>query len=656
MESLMLSRSPAHIPEVPWNGSKHRLCSDAAENHCGSNGNELGYSPRKCKTDVASPYTAQNETERSKDGQDDRGASVHGTDKKPRIMAAASQATFNFSCREPIPPALPGALLGQSSVPGHRPAPAWQDTGSAIEHATNGSASHSARAGGDGTSSWSMTPWHRMNQKRPSDRHSWVHSGYSTPRTPAGQQGVANTLSAASTAQDVDRTPSSSSLRRGVNINARNGLHVPGAFTGIRGSVWSQGVAVIRGSVWSQGIAVTHDSTRTMTTHNLFDYFICLIIFMNAATLGWQVDYEVQHVRKEVPGHFVVLEVIFFVIFVVEQLLRIHVHKWSIFTGAHWKWNVFDQSVVIMQLVEIFMTAIVGRREGLPVSTNILRLLRVVRIVRLLRIVRFIPELNKLVYLIMGSLWPFLWTITLLLLMIYILAVCFTQLVAEHWSQRDESLPVHMELNTFYGSLWTSVLSLFAATSGGVDWRDIIMPLVQEISPFLAVVFMCYIAFSVMVVMNLVTGVFVDGAKRLNRNERDAELIKKVSRIFTQCDLNENQEISWLELKSQLSSPHLVNLFRNIGLEHSEASTLFSLLDQDGTATLNAEEFVQGIIRLKGPAKAFELAELQQNHRSLTSMFVKKMDRVENQLHKLENLICKTTPVHDLPQFGSARS
>ncbi|CAJ1390782.1 unnamed protein product, partial [Effrenium voratum] len=53
----------------------------------------------------------------------------------------------------------------------------------------------------------------------------------------------------------------------------------------------------------------------------------------------------------------------------------------------------------------------------------------------------------------------------------------------------------------------------------------------QEPYELLALVFSMYIAFATLVMLNLVTGVFVEGAQRIAREEKEQELIKSVQKL-----------------------------------------------------------------------------------------------------------------------------
>ena len=52
--------------------------------------------------------------------------------------------------------------------------------------------------------------------------------------------------------------------------------------------------------------------------------------------------------------------------------------------------------------------------------------------------------------------------------------------------------------------------------------------------------------------LNLVTGVFVEGAQRIVKEDKDAEFLKFVMKTFEQADSDKNGEISWDEFHAQL--------------------------------------------------------------------------------------------------------
>merc|ERR1712151_1152140 len=78
-----------------------------------------------------------------------------------------------------------------------------------------------------------------------------------------------------------------------------------------------------------------------------------------------------------------------------------------------------------------------------------------------------------------------------------------------------------------FGSLIASVATLFLSISGGVDWRDVAVPL-ASIHPVLGLSFAVYIAFACFCVLNIITGVFVETASRLATMDEDLMVAEEI--------------------------------------------------------------------------------------------------------------------------------
>merc|ERR1719446_1288502 len=95
------------------------------------------------------------------------------------------------------------------------------------------------------------------------------------------------------------------------------------------------------------------------------------------------------------------------------------------------------------------------------------------------------------------------------------------------------------DVQKYWGSLGDSIMSLYWSITGGQDWADLIQPLINATGTQIHnIIFAMYIAFATMVVMNLVTGVFVEGAQRLTKEDKDREVIKMAFKTF---NLNESE-------------------------------------------------------------------------------------------------------------------
>merc|ERR1712232_812210 len=129
---------------------------------------------------------------------------------------------------------------------------------------------------------------------------------------------------------------------------------------------------------------------------------------------------------------------------------------------------------------------------------------------------------------IMHSLKPLASAMVIFLLSSYVLAVWLTQIVSEHRAAQGAHSTEERDLQRYYGSLGASLLTVFQCTTGGLDWRDALTPLMNEISVLAAPLFSLYIAFVLLALMNVVTGVFVESALYSAKDEKDYFMINNV--------------------------------------------------------------------------------------------------------------------------------
>jgi len=389
-----------------------------------------------------------------------------------------------------------------------------------------------------------------------------------------------------------------------------------------------------------------------------FDYVSGLLVFANAITLGVQTDFMARHVDLDVvPLFFRILELFFCAVFTGEILLRIYVYRGYFFQMADWRWNLFDIVIVSMQVGEEALMVILNHVSepsqlfGVASSLTVMRILRVmrlVRIIRLVRVMRLIGELRTLVMSIAGSMKSLCWAISLLFLLIYIIGVYITQIVSDHRaSKRLTDAAVNPALEQHYGTLILTILVLFEAVTGGVDWQNVLDPLMHEISPWLGVLFTFYIAFVLLAMMNVVTGVFTETALLSAKKDKDIYMVNHVRDLFHSLDLDESGMITWNEIEAQMNTPEFQEYFKAIDVDVSEAQGLFKLLDLNDHGEISADDFLNGCIRIRGPARALE-----------TMLLLRETSRVAErqrlQARSLESLLAAASTAWGVAPGGAA--
>mmetsp|Transcript_59054 Transcript_59054/g.104967 ORF Transcript_59054/g.104967 Transcript_59054/m.104967 type:complete len:580 (-) Transcript_59054:57-1796(-) len=343
---------------------------------------------------------------------------------------------------------------------------------------------------------------------------------------------------------------------------------------------------------------------RAFLKGDIVSYFISSMVMLNAGLIGAQANYIAMHgTDTDMPGA-VLLNHIFFVVFFTELILRIIAFGCKeFFIGPDFKWNIFDSCIVLLQASE---EVSIGSTAGMQTSfLRILRIARIARIARLARVIHLFVELRTMISSIFASLKPLFWAALLFLMLIYGVAVALLDAVNE-WRIQHEDTKRSEDLLLHFSDLGTTIMRLWQCISGGIDWREMSDPLVTDISPLMGVVFCAYVAFSMLAMMNVITGIFVDNATTYAQQDKDTYVVKHVLDLFKTTELNANGEITWEGFSEKLGSKELQELFAAVDVDVADAESLFRLIDTEENGAISADELMNGWMRLRGPAKALD--------------------------------------------------
>merc|ERR1712170_275838 len=99
--------------------------------------------------------------------------------------------------------------------------------------------------------------------------------------------------------------------------------------------------------------------------------------------------------------------------------------------------------------------------------------------------------------------------------------------------------------------------------------------------------FFFYIAFTMLAVLNIITGVFVDNAVETARMQRDflvqketelkEKYIVELRALFAEMDQDQSGTITLLEIQEYLDDPRVTSYFAALGLDASDTERLFDL-------------------------------------------------------------------------------
>jgi len=251
-------------------------------------------------------------------------------------------------------------------------------------------------------------------------------------------------------------------------------------------------------------------------------------------------------------------------------------------------------------------------------------------VVRLLRACIVLPEIaaklelgvQELRVMIRSLMWafpPLLCCATPFVVMLTTFGVFVSEGTIVWLVKNDNGSAAHKSVVEFLGTLDLTLLSLYKALLGGMDWGDL-YDVMMPLEGYLKISFLCFICFNFIAMLNIVAAVFIKVA--FVRSESDKQFcIKKevdakqryletMADVFKQLDEDGDGQIALNELQAHLESPAIGAYFSNLGVDVDEVEKLFKLLDEDGSGQIDREEFMFGCLRLKGEAKSLDLAIL----------------------------------------------
>jgi len=241
-----------------------------------------------------------------------------------------------------------------------------------------------------------------------------------------------------------------------------------------------------------------------------------------------------------------------------------------------------------------------------------LRMIRLLRLVRLVRVFRFFKPLWLLVCGIAASMRTVFWAWLLINLLIYIFGLCFTRVFSPYTCALDEEgHRPDPELNEYFGNVGRSMFSVFQCLTLE-DWI-VLADVGARHEPWTRSLFMLILGTCTWGVMHVITAVFVESALEashvrsidLAKKAKDEynETCKKLCEVFWRADADNDGALTKPEFLKALAEPGVVEKLRNLGIDRSSAVTLFDILDLDGSGTLDSSEFVEGVLRSRGPAQ-----------------------------------------------------
>lgn len=361
-----------------------------------------------------------------------------------------------------------------------------------------------------------------------------------------------------------------------------------------------------------------------------FDRISGVFIVINALFLGVRASVMGSLEKTEEPLAMLALTYMFTMVFLVELVLRMVGNGMEFFRHDVF-WNMFDLIIVLASTAQVFFDNVLNMESSHLSILGVMRVFRILRVVHVIRKVALFRPLILLVSSILGTLADCLWAFVLLSMILYMFSIAFTDVATRRLYGRNSCLDsgchVDSELKLYFGTLQSTVNTLFQCICGGVSWGQALDALlgIGGSGWIHVTLFLLYISFTYFAFLNVVTALFCQHAVEHAIANED-----KVIMLLLELDeMNQSEDsppgiITRDDLEEFMSDERVKAQFAILGIDTGDSGMMYSMLDTGESNQLSVEDFVRGCMKLRGPAQRtdvlFIFSELMNEFQNLQDM------------------------------------
>merc|ERR1719282_1647075 len=259
------------------------------------------------------------------------------------------------------------------------------------------------------------------------------------------------------------------------------------------------------------------------------------------------------------------------------------------------------------------------QKDSILPNLQMLRLVRLLRLTRIFRSFRAMPcfkELRTMMLCITASLRTLLWCVVMLFLLSFVFSLVFMNGVATFLETSTDQI-LNAEPIEHWGSIGHSITTLFAAVTGGNDWRTYHRPLV-EVGRTYSMFFVVYIGLNLLCVMNIVMALYVESAMSGLRDDHEGNLMAELENLLSSGEdftrmfhvlhkqvAEPSVPISRAMFVERMRSPVVRAYFAVNGMKIWDADEFFdrlmSMAGKSPNVDLDVDTFVEGCVKLRAP-------------------------------------------------------
>lgn len=234
-----------------------------------------------------------------------------------------------------------------------------------------------------------------------------------------------------------------------------------------------------------------------------------------------------------------------------------------------------------------------------------------------------------------------LWMVLLVLAFVYVYSLVLTESIWDTCTDDEMSL-----VCARFGNVLSSMMTLYQIMYSGLLWGDLWNE-VRFMAWYIQGVFLSYIGFALMVLVNTVTSFICICSLQSTVSKREREvlidnemdynerLVRQLYVIFKDFDQNGNGAISWAEFQLALEDERMHAFLHALELDMSDAVKVFQILASEKTGAIEESDFLLGCLRLRGGATAVDMVRMQMEQEWMRGALLQLKDLMQKTLRDL---------------------
>lgn len=421
------------------------------------------------------------------------------------------------------------------------------------------------------------------------------------------------------------------------------------------------------------------------------DSALAVLVVMNTITIGMSAD-----MGEDSPKMWIGIDATFAFLFLCELIFKLYAFgPREYFCGNDGRWGLFEAGLVAFALLEVVLAVMkeierAAQREaqqgGAGASLSLFRIVRLLRITRIVRLVRLdiFSELMVMIKGTLGGIRTLGWSILLVSVPLYVVALILRETLGEiEYSLREDRGAE--QFGTVGESFFTVFRCVIAGECTEAQGRPIFLHVTKNFGWGYGALYCCTMVFMTFGLFNVIVAIFVEnviaGAKfnehikkqsrlrdRMLYLDKTAELVEiiaeevgygkhgsmttgSMTNSMTTFDREQRREamlqgIRELELTPQLfenlrKQERFQQLLRDLDIAEQDQFDLFETLDVDGSGTVDLDELLAGISKLRGDPRRSDIvavslllrsvqAEIRANLKDLTQQLESTTEEIRN--------------------------